>query len=133
MWPKVHFRVMSTTSKITKRDKQMYLIWTVPITHLSHAFIQCCASFPLLRWEYYSNVPLSSRNISCKFSSSHTWHKHSKFHAASVWFLEINLGHVTHFSSLGVVESAKGFLCKDFQCIKLLYLSIWTSLQNFLH
>ena len=53
----------------------------------------------------YSNVPLSSRNISCNFSSSHTWHKHSKFHAENVWFLEINLGHVTHFSSLGMVES----------------------------
>jgi hypothetical protein len=27
----------------------MYLMWTVPITHLRHTFIQCCASFPLLR------------------------------------------------------------------------------------
>jgi hypothetical protein len=52
----------------------------------------------------YSNVPLSSRNISCNFSSSHTWHKHSKFHAESVLFLEINLGHVTHFSSLGTLK-----------------------------
>ena len=55
----------------------------------------------------YSNVPLSSRNISCNSSSSHTctWHKHSKCHAESVWYLEIDLGHVTHFSSLGAVES----------------------------
>ena len=30
----------------------MYLMWTVQITHIRDAFIQCCASFPLLRWEY---------------------------------------------------------------------------------
>jgi hypothetical protein len=35
----------------------------------------------------------------------YTWHKHSKFHAECVWFLEIDLRHVTHFSSLGAVES----------------------------
>ena len=55
----------------------------------------------------YSNVTLSSRNISYNSSSSHTctWHKHSKCHTESVRFLEIDLGHVTHFSSLGTVES----------------------------
>ena len=55
----------------------------------------------------YSNVPLSSRNISYNSSSSHTctWHKHSKCHAERVRFLEIDLGHATHFSSLGAVES----------------------------
>jgi hypothetical protein len=64
----------------------------------------------------YSNVPLSSRNISCNSFSSHTctWHKHSKWHAESVWYLEIDLGHVTHFLSLGVVESQT--LC---DCIRL--------------
>ena len=69
MWPKVHFRVMSSTSKITKRDKQMYLIWTVPITHLRHAFIQCCASFPLLRWEYLYAMAAAIKNM----DSAVTW------------------------------------------------------------
>jgi hypothetical protein len=63
MWPKVHFRVMSSTSKIAKGDKQMYLMWTVPITHLRHAFIQCCASFPLLRWEYMYAMAAAIRNM----------------------------------------------------------------------
>ena len=31
--------------------------------------------------------------------------KYSKCHAESVRFLEIDLGHVTHFSSLGAIES----------------------------
>ena len=69
MWPKVHFCVMSSTSKITKRDKQMYLIWTVPITHLRHAFIQCCASFPLLRWEYLYAMAAAIKNM----DSAVTW------------------------------------------------------------
>ena len=69
MWPKVHFRVMSSTSKITKRDKQMYLVWTVPITHLRHAFIQCCASFPLLRWEYLYAIAAVIKNM----DSAITW------------------------------------------------------------
>jgi hypothetical protein len=69
MWPKVHFRVMSSTSKITKRDKQMYLMWTVPITHLRHAFIQCCASFPLLRWEYLYAMAADIKNM----DSAVTW------------------------------------------------------------
>ena len=63
MWPKVHFRVMSSTSKITKGDKQMYLMWTVPITHLRHVFIQCCASFPLLRWEYLYAMAAAIKNM----------------------------------------------------------------------
>jgi hypothetical protein len=33
-----------------------------------------------------------------------TWHKHSKCHAESVWFLSIDLGHVTHFSRLGALK-----------------------------
>ena len=69
LWPKVHFRVMSSTSKITKRDKQMYLMWTVPITHLRHAFIQCCASFPLLRWEYLYAMAAAIKNM----DSAVTW------------------------------------------------------------
>ena len=60
---------MSSTSKITKRDKQMYLIWTVPITHLRHAFIQCCASFPLLRWEYLYAMAAAIKNM----DSAVTW------------------------------------------------------------
>ena len=54
---------MSSTSKIAKGDKQMYLMWTVPITHLRHAFIQCCASFPLLRWEYMYAMAAAIRNM----------------------------------------------------------------------
>ena len=69
MWPKVHFRVMSSTSKITKRDKQMYLMWTLPITHLRHAFIQCCASFPLLRWVYLFAMAAAIKNM----DSADTW------------------------------------------------------------
>ena len=69
MWPKVHFRVMSSTSKITKRDKQMYLMWTVPITHLRHAFVQCCASFPLLRWKYLYAMAAAIKNM----DSAVTW------------------------------------------------------------
>ena len=69
MWPNVHFRVMSSTSKITKRDKQMFLMWTVPITHLRHAFIQCCASFPLLRWEYLYAMAAAIKNM----DSADTW------------------------------------------------------------
>jgi hypothetical protein len=69
MWPKVHFRVMSSTSKITKRDKQMYLMWTVPITHLRHAFMQCCVSFPLLRWVYLFAMAAAIKNM----DSAVTW------------------------------------------------------------
>ena len=65
----IHFRVMSSTSKITKRDKQMYLVWTVPNTHLRHAFIQCCASFPLLRWEYLYAMAAVIKNM----DSAITW------------------------------------------------------------
>jgi hypothetical protein len=69
MWPKLHFRVMSSTSKITKGDKQMYLMWTVPINHLRHAFIQCCASFPLLRREHLYAMAASIKNM----DSAVTW------------------------------------------------------------
>jgi hypothetical protein len=57
-WGRLIFRaesslIQSSLVLVTPRNgKQMYLMWTVPITHLRHAFIQCCASFPLLRWEY---------------------------------------------------------------------------------
>ena len=53
VWPKVHFRVMSSTSKITKRDKQMYLMWTVPITHLSQDTPSCNAVYHFLCWDGY--------------------------------------------------------------------------------
>jgi hypothetical protein len=69
MWPKVHFRVMSSTSKITERDKQMYLMWTVSNTHLRHAFIQYCAPFPLLRWEYLYAMAAAIKNM----DSAVTW------------------------------------------------------------
>jgi hypothetical protein len=58
IWSKLHFRVMSSTSKITKGDKQMYLMWTVPITHLRHAFIQWCASNCMTRLFYLNNYYL---------------------------------------------------------------------------
>jgi hypothetical protein len=74
MWPKVHFRVMSSTSKITKGDKQMYLMWTVPITHLRHAFVQCCASFPLLRWDYLYAMAAAIKNM----DSAVTWPRYKK-------------------------------------------------------
>ena len=35
----------------------------VPITHLKHGFIQCCASFPLLRWEYLNAMAAAIKNI----------------------------------------------------------------------
>jgi hypothetical protein len=41
----------------------MCLMWTVPITHLRHAFIQCCASFPLLRWEYLYAMAAAIKNM----------------------------------------------------------------------
>jgi hypothetical protein len=65
----VWYSVMSSTSKITKGDKQMYLMWTVPITHLRHAFIQCCASFLLLRWEYLYAMAAAIKNM----DSAVTW------------------------------------------------------------
>ena len=82
MWPKVHFRVMSSTSKITKRDKEMYLMWTVQITHLRHAFVQCCASFPLLGWEYLYAMAAAIINV----DSAVTWHRYQtkKFEGSRV-------------------------------------------------
>jgi hypothetical protein len=59
---------MSSTSKITKGDKQMYLMWTVPITHLRHAFIQCCASFLLLKWEYLYAMAAAIKNMDLVFT-----------------------------------------------------------------
>ena len=41
----------------------MYLMWIVPIIHLRHAFIQCCASFPLLRWEYLYAMAAAIKNM----------------------------------------------------------------------
>jgi hypothetical protein len=47
----------------------MYLMWTVPITHLRHAFIQYCAPFPLLRWEYLYAMAAAIKNM----DSAVTW------------------------------------------------------------
>ena len=77
-------------------------------THVHNIFSNCTAHSLCNKIHVeYSNVRLSSRNISCNSSSSHTctWHKHSKCHPESVWYLEIDLGHVTHFLILGTVES----------------------------
>ena len=35
----------------------------VPITHLRHAFIQYCAPFPLLRWEYLYAMAAAIKNM----------------------------------------------------------------------
>jgi hypothetical protein len=45
-------------------------MWTLPITHLRHAFIQCCASFPLLRWEYLYAMAAAIKNMDSAHSSS---------------------------------------------------------------
>ena len=111
MWPKVHFRVMSSTSKITKRDKQMFLMWTVPITHLRHAFIQCCASFPLLRWEYLYAMAAAIKNM----DSAVTWPRYQTKISEGSRVPDYNKSWIKSLSFRSLYHSTVTIPCNDLQ------------------
>ena len=58
----------------------MYLMWIVPITHFRHAFIQCCASFPLLRWEYLYAMAAAIKNMDLAVTWPREQHKNPRGH-----------------------------------------------------
>jgi hypothetical protein len=55
-----------------------YLMILIYIYYLRHAFIQCCASFPLLKWEYMYAMTAAIKNM----DSAVTWPRYfcQEFH-----------------------------------------------------